>query len=94
MVRGFTPILSVAVVVALALAAVFGAMSLANPAQAHDPHTVEVYTAHERVEVDLATHLTGTFTAYAVETVPGGGSLDTINGVVGFYSGEGSKRHC
>ena len=33
-VRGFTPILSVAVVVALALAAVFGSMSLANPAMA------------------------------------------------------------
>ena len=33
-VRGFTPILSAAVVVALALAAVFGSMSLANPAMA------------------------------------------------------------
>ena len=34
MVRGFTPIIGLAVVVALALAAVFGSMSLANPAQA------------------------------------------------------------
>ncbi len=34
MVRGFTPIVGLAVVVALALAAVFGAMSLANPAMA------------------------------------------------------------
>ena len=34
MARGFTPIIGLAVVVALALAAVFGAMSLANPALA------------------------------------------------------------
>ena len=34
MVRGFTPIIGLAVVMALALAAVFGSMSLANPAQA------------------------------------------------------------
>ena len=34
MVRGFTPIIGLAVVMALALAAVFGSMSLANPAMA------------------------------------------------------------
>ena len=34
MVRGFTPLIGLAVVVALAMAAVFGSMSLANPAQA------------------------------------------------------------
>ena len=34
MVRGFTPLIGLAVVMALALAAVFGSMSLANPAQA------------------------------------------------------------
>ena len=34
MARGLTPIIGLAVVMALALAAVFGSMSLANPAQA------------------------------------------------------------
>ena len=32
MAKGFTPIIGLAVVVALAMAAVFGAMSLTNPA--------------------------------------------------------------
>ena len=36
--KGFTPMIGLAVVVALALAAVFGAMSLANPAYADIAH--------------------------------------------------------
>ena len=32
--KGFTPLIGLAVVVALALAAVFGALSIANPAMA------------------------------------------------------------
>ena len=47
MARGFTPFIGLAVVMALALAAVFGSMSLANPAMAQDPpdDTVMVYSS-------------------------------------------------
>ena len=42
MAKGFTPLLGFAVVVALALAAVLGSMSLApNPAQAQGTNTIE-----------------------------------------------------
>ncbi len=72
MVRGFTPIIGLAVVVALALAAVFGSMSLANPAMAAvgqpadaeltdrtaspQENPLPVYTSHETV-VDLAQYI-------------------------------------
>ena len=36
MAKSVTPVIGLAVVVALVMAAVFGAMSLANPAQAQD----------------------------------------------------------
>ena len=55
MAKGFTPIIGLAVVVALALAAVFGAMSLADPAAA-DEHITPA-------EVDVAVTLTGETTA-------------------------------
>ena len=55
--RKFTPIVGLAVVVALALAAVFGSMSLANPAQAQDD-TPEIenlmQVVHEGVDTDGA----------------------------------------
>ena len=46
MARGFTPMIGLAVVVALAMAAVFGAMSLANPASAQEmpDATLTLYT--------------------------------------------------
>ena len=40
MAKGFTPLIGLAVVMALALAAVFGSMSLANPAWAQMPKTM------------------------------------------------------
>lgn len=41
MAKGFTPIIGLAVVVALALAAVFGAMAIANPAMAQSDEAIE-----------------------------------------------------
>ena len=62
MAKGFTPIIGLAVVVALALAAVFGAMSLANPAwaQAEPATTVEAYVGDtDPIEVNIIPHLNG-----------------------------------
>ena len=87
MAKHLTPVVGLAVVMALALAAVFGSMSLANPAQASG-HEVMVYTAHERVEIDLADHLTGTFDDYDVELVPGRGDAAGINAAFEFYDAE------
>ena len=72
MVKGYTPLIGLAVVVALALAAVFGSMSLANPAMAAigqpgdaeltervdspQANSITVYTSHETV-VDLAQYI-------------------------------------
>lgn len=57
MAKGFTPLIGLAVVVALALAAVFGSMSLANPAHASG-HEIDVYVGHQET-IDLADHLSG-----------------------------------
>ena len=73
--KGFTPLIGLAVVVALALAAVFGALSIANPAMAAigQPADAELtertdspqanprtaYTGHEE-KIDLAEYISGT----------------------------------
>ena len=77
MAKGFTPIIGLAVVVALAMAAVFGSMSL-TPAPAHAQATAPMATATEMVyteygtKIDLAKYFragTATISSYMV-TMP------------------------
>ena len=77
--KGFTPIIGLAVVVALALAAVFGAMSIANPAQADSEVTLDVYVGHQE-SIDLADHLTGKgIAAYVFNQKSGEANAANIN---------------
>ena len=56
MAKGLSPVIGLAVVVALALAAVFGAMSLANPVQAQTPaNTAPSLISEDRVEITVYT---------------------------------------
>ena len=70
MAKSLTPIVGLTVVVALALAAVFGSMSLAGTAQASG-HEIDVYVGHQET-IDLADHLSGTgIASYVFKEISG-----------------------
>ena len=91
---GFSPIIGLAVVVALAVAAVFGAMSLANPAMAaigqpadaeltervDSPQSVPTMFSVSAVPggADLSWALDATATGWVVNITPGGGSTTSV----------------
>ena len=88
MAKHLTPIVGLAVVMALALAAVFGSMSLANPVQAvANDASGEVYVGHVN-SLDLSKYLTSdadtwSYTAEAVDggiPITGAGSVETAFG--------------
>ena len=77
MAKHLTPIVGLAVVVALALAAVFGSMSLANPAWAQDAPTMLKASPGEGMAT-LSWETDETALGYLVEVMPDGGSWNSL----------------
>ena len=84
MVRRFTPFIGLAVVMALALAAVFGSMSLANPAAAQTPpdDTLMVYSGlsveYDVEDIFVGAERTATGVAYTAAVEPAGVVTATV----------------